>query len=322
MDFLPISDNAARQAIDSSTIFEEWRRVEREASAYAGGMYFKREGRYEYLVKTSTDNRQQRIGPRSAATEAIFEEFVAHKNVAEARRKSLREALTEAERMNKALKVGRAPSKLIAVLQALEGAGLGEHFTVVGTHALYAYEAAASVRIVQGALATQDVDLLWDARRRVKFMTTIARIDKSVLQILQEAEPSFRRKDGQAETAIDDKGFEVDFLRREPVDDDPHPFRFSSDESDLWPVRAERAGVLTSASRFEHLVIGATGRMALMRTIDPSTFVNFKRWMSGKRDRPESKRRRDARQADIVAAMLGQGLLRPQLAEPDRAANP
>jgi hypothetical protein len=312
MDFLPLSDNAARQVIDASTIFEEWRRVDNQARSYAGGMYFKREGEYEYLVKTSPDNRQQRLGRRSAETEAVLKDFLAHKQALEARRKSLHDALTETERLNKALKAGRVPSKVIAVLLALESAGLGEHFTVVGTHALYAYEAAAGVRIVQGALATQDVDLLWDARRRVKFISTMAKLDKSVLQVLQQAEPSFRRKEGQAETAIDDKGFEVDFLRREPVDGDPNPFRFSGDEDDLWPVRAERAAVLTSAPRFEHLVIAATGRMALMRTLDPAVFVSFKRWMSGKADRPEGKRRRDARQAEIVGALLSEGLLQVQ----------
>jgi len=312
MNFLPLSDNAARQVIDASTIFEEWRRVDSQARPYAGGMYFKREGQYEYLVKTSPDNRQQRLGRRSVETEAIFKEFAERKRALEARRKSLHDALIETERLNKALKAGRVPSKVIAVLRALEGAGLGEHFTVVGTHALYAYEAAAGVRIMQGALATQDVDLLWDARQRVKFVSAMTRLDKSVLQVLQQAEPSFRRKEGQAETAIDDKGFEVDFLRREPVDGDPHPFRFSGDEDDLWPVRAERAAVLTSAPRFEHLVIAATGRMALMRTIDPAVFVSFKRWMSGKADRPEGKRRRDARQAEIVDALLTEGLLHTQ----------
>lgn len=313
MNYLPLSDNAARQVIDASTIFEEWRRVVREARPYSGGMYFKREGEYEYLVKTQPDNRQSRIGRRTAETEAVYADFTERKRVVEARRKSLQQALREAERLNKALKAGRVPTKVIAVLQALEEAGLGEHFTVVGTHALYAYEAAAGVRIVQGALATQDVDLLWDARRRVRFVSTMNRLDKSVLQVLQKAEPSFRRKEEQAETAIDDKGFEVDFIRRQPEGDDPHPFRFSGDEDDLWPVQAARASVLTNAPRFEHLVISATGRMALMRTVDPAVFVNFKRWMADKaQNRPEIKRRRDVRQADIVDHLLKEGLLQAQ----------
>lgn len=181
---------------------------------------------------------------------------------------------------------------------------------MVGTHAQYAYETAAGVRTVQGALATQNIDLLGHAGRRVNFVTTMVRLDQSMLQVLQKAEPSFRRKAGQAETAIDDKGFEVDFLRRQAAGGDPHPFRFTGDEDDLWPVQAERAAVLTSTPLFEHLVISVTGRMALMRTIDPAVFVSFKRWMAeSAQNRQEPKRRRDVRQADVVEGLLREGLV-------------
>jgi hypothetical protein len=310
MDYLPLSDNAARQLIDSTTVFDEFMRVQTQARNYAGGMYWKRQGEYEYLVKTQPDNRQSRVGPRSPDTEKVHEEFTLRKREVEARLKSLRDALKDAERLNKALKVGRVPSPVIVVLQAIEDAGLGQHFTVVGTHALYAYETAAGVRIVQGALATQDVDLLWDARRRVRFVTDIGKLETSMLSVLQRADASFVRKEGQNETAINAKGFEVDFLRRQPEGDDPHPFRFSDDEGDLWPVQAVRASVLTNAPRFEHVVISATGRMTLMRTIAPESFVEFKRWMAAKAPlRPEPKRRRDLLQADIVQKLLDEGLL-------------
>lgn len=310
MDYLPLSDNAARQVIDATTVFDECLRVQAEARTYAGGMYWKRQQDYQYLVKTAPDNRQHRIGPRTPETERIFAEFCARKAETEARLKSIKAALAESERMNKALKAGRVSSLVVAVLQAIETVGLGEHFTVVGTHALYAYETAAGVRIAPGALATQDVDLLWDARRRVRFLTALDKLDLSILKVLQRADPTFRRKPGQNETAINAKGFEVDFLRRQPEGDDPHPFRFSDDEDDLWPVQALRASVLTSAPRFEHAVIAATGRMALMRTIAPEAFVEFKHWMADKAPhRPEPKRRRDRRQADIVKALLDEGLL-------------
>jgi len=310
MDYIPLSDNAARQVVDSTTLFNEFHRVEAQALQYAGGMYWKRQGEYEYLVKTQPDNRQRRVGARSAETEKVFAEFTSRKQEVAARLKSLRAALTDAERMNKAVKAGRTPSMVVSVLQTLEDAGLADHFTVVGTHALYAYETAAGVRIIQGALATQDVDLLWDARKRVQFITNLEKVDSSMLRVLQRADPTFQRKEGQNETAINAKGFEVDFLRRQPEGDDPHPFRFSDDEGDLWPVQAMRASVLTNAPRFEHIVIAATGRMAVMRTIAPASFVEFKRWMAEKAPhRPEPKRRRDVRQADIVQSLLDERLL-------------
>ena len=68
--------------------------------------------------------------------------------------------------------------------------------------------------------------------------------------------------------------------------------------------------MLTSTPVFEHLVISAAGRMALMRTIDPAVFVSFKRWMAANaQSRPEPKRRRDVRQADVVEGLLREGLV-------------
>ncbi len=308
--FTTIPENAARQFIDSMSVYESFRRANTEARKVQGGMYWKQQGDYCYLVKTMPDNRQRRIGARSAETEAVFEKFMRRKNDAEMRLASLKVALRDAERLNKALRVGRTPTLVVALLQALDETGLSEHFTVVGTHALYAYESAAGVRIVQSALATQDVDLLWDARRRVQFMATMATLDTSVLSVLQRVDASFRRRDDQLCTAVNDKGLEVDFLRRILQEDDPHPFRLSADEDDLWPVQAARADVLTQAPRFEHIVVSTTGRMALMRTVAPETFVEFKNWMARKAlNRPAMKRRRDAQQSAIVQTLLDENLL-------------
>lgn len=312
MNFIPLSDNTTRQVIDAMTVFAEHRRVHKEATHYAAPISWKKEGAYEYLVKNHPvpNRRQERLGARSEQTERLFADYTRRKAALDGRLAALTEALDETERMNKALKAGRVPNPVVNVLQALEGAGLDQHFIVVGTHALYAYETAAHVRVIPGALATQDLDLLWDARRRVKFVTDIGKLDTSMLKVLQRADPTFERKEGQNETAINARGFEVDFLRRQPVDGDPHPFRFSDDEDDLWPVQAVRASVLTSAPVFEQPVISVTGRMALMRTVTPDVFVEFKRWMADSAPvRDQAKRNRDARQAQIVQELLDENLL-------------
>lgn len=310
MDWIPLSDAAARQLIDADTIFREYLRTQKESRAYSGGMYWKRQGSYEYLVKTGLDNRQQRIGLRSPETEHVYAQFTQKKKTIQSRLSSLRQALKETQRLNKALKVGRAPALLVDILRLLDEHGLSEHFIVVGTHALYAYETAAGIRIEAGALATMDVDLLWDARKRVRFLSDIAKLDTSVLRILQQADATFVRKEGQNETAINAKGFEVDFLRRMQEGSDPHPFRFTDDEDDIWPVQAMRAGVLTHAPRLEGCVVSSTGQMARISTISPESFVAFKRWLANKAEnRPELKRRRDQRQATIVQHMLDEGLL-------------
>lgn len=137
MDFYPLPENAARQSIDSSTVFYELRRTSAEARAYRGGMYWKAQGVYEYLVKTDPDNRQSRLGPRTAETEAIYAAFTSNKQSAEARLKSLRRTVREAERLNKA-RVGHVPSLVMSILQAFDQAGLATDLTVVDTHALSA----------------------------------------------------------------------------------------------------------------------------------------------------------------------------------------
>lgn len=309
MHYYPLSDEAARQVIDAQAILAELARVKALAHPYEGGMYWKREGAYEYLVKTMRGNRQQRLGARSPELEATYTAFKTRKAEVEARLDSLKAAATTAQRLNKAVKAGRVPALVVDLLNKLEDSGLARHFTVVGTHALYAYEAAAGVRIVAGALATQDVDLLWDARQRVRFLADMQHLDKSMLQLLQEVDPTFVRKDLQAETAINAKGFEVDFLRRMQEGDDPHPFKLSAAEEELWPVMAERAKVLTEAPRFSHVVIGATGKMAVMHTISPVTFVEFTRWLADRPNREPSKRRRDKLQAQAVQALMDEGLL-------------
>jgi hypothetical protein len=95
------------------------------------------------------------------------------------------------------------------------------------------------------------LDLLWDAPKRVQFMSTMASKGDSMLEVLQCADKTFQRKDMQRETAINDKGFEVDFLRRQPVAEDPYPFRFSDDDRNLWPIQVERAAALTQAPVFQ-----------------------------------------------------------------------
>lgn len=309
MLYTPLPDEAARQTIDAMHLWQECAKVRRQYQDFAGGMYWKKEGDYEYLVKTKARGKQERLGRRSADTERIHTEFQQRKATLEPRLQSLEAQLVTAQRLNRAVRAGRVPNIVIDILNALDKAGLAQHFTVVGTHALYAYEAAAGVRIAQQALATQDVDLLWDARKRVRFMADMAHLGKPVLKVLQEVDPTFERKELHNETAINAKGFMVDFLRRVPQGDDPHPFSFSEAEEEMWPVQAIRAHVLTEAPVFEHIVVGATGKMALMRTIAPQVFAEFKRWLAAQPQREALKRSRDMSQAQIVQMLLDEGLL-------------
>lgn len=204
----------------------------------------------------------------------------------------------------------RVPAVVIKVLEAFWARDLMDFFTVIGTHALYAYEAAARVTFDPATTATHDVDLLMDVQQRMKLLPIVERQDISILDVLREADPSFERMEEQKESAMNATGFIVDFLRREepkPVGD---AFSASGKEGDVYPVQAPRSQQFLNSPRFEHIVIGADGRMTVMRTIDPRTFVDFKLWMSDQPTREFIKRARDRQQALAVQSLLDAGRLR------------
>jgi len=307
--FIDIGEDARRQYVDATAAFTAWEDAKADAQAVSGGMYWRNQGGVDYLIRTSRHGGQRGLGPRSPANEDIINKFLARKTAAEQRLTDLREQLTRHQRMNRALHVGRTPQLLVEILAALAEHGLATHFTVVGTHALYAYEAAAGARFGSPAvLATQDVDLLWDTRKRLQFETDLSRVGTSMVGVLQKVDPTFRIRPEQRYTAVNSKGFEVDIIRREAKALDPHPLRLSGDEGDFWVVQARRAGVLLSAPRFSSIVVSVTGHMARMNTIAPKTLIAFKHWMALQSDRDPMKRGRDRTQADAVAALIAEFL--------------
>ena len=214
--------------------------------------------------------------------------------------------------MNRALRVGRMPDIAVRILQRLKSAALQDHFRVVGTHALYAYESAAGVRLPSEISTTLDIDLLWDTRKRLTFAKVLAHGEGSMLEVIRKVDKSFQIAGDQKYTATNDSGFQVDILRREATEGDPHPIRMSEHDDDFWVVQARRAGDLMNAASFSEVVVGASGIMARMNTLHPLAFAEFKRWMSEQADRDPRKRRRDLLQAEAVEALVRERL--PQLA--------
>lgn len=307
-----ISDDARRQYIDARATFKAWEAARDEAAAVRGGMYWKVQDGNHYLIRTTTRNSQKSLGPRSAETIDIYEKFKSRKDEAEQRLSKLNERLKRHQRMNRALDVGRAPRLLVETLTRLSKAGLSKYFTVIGTHALYAYEAESGTRIGEvAAMSTRDIDLLWDTRKRIQFATHMKTLGSSMLGILKKVDSTFKLVEGQKSTAVNDEGFEVDIIRREAKDRDPHPLRLTEADEEFSAVQAKNADKLLSARRFSSIIVSTTGHMARMETIDPLIFVNFKRWMANQPDRNQLKRSRDILQAEVVEELTREYL--PQL---------
>lgn len=309
MNIIEIDESALRQYIDSKAVFDELARTRKDAMEIRGSMIW-RDG---YLVRTSPTGGQTGLGAHSPETEDIYRRFHARKSMLEQRVKDLKAELVACARRNFAEHVGRSPAMLVKVLNRLDKAGIAEHFLVVGTHALYAYEHAAGVRITEpGAMATKDIDLLWDTRKRIRLATQMNLQSTSLLGLLRDVDSTFQLSAQDRYKAINSKGFEVDVLRRESRHGDPHPLCVTDHEDEFWAVQARDANKLLTAERLTAMVVSARGEMARMTTIAPRIFIEFKRWMSQQSDREPEKRNRDVLQADIVAKLVQDHQLVPK----------
>ena len=308
LEKLALDPDAARQYIDARSAFLEFERSKKNALQVRGGMVWKTVDGKVYLIRTSPSGGQRSLGRRSADTEVVYQNFIEKKQSLQDRLSSLKAVMIKHERMNRALRVGSMPNIAVAILGRLADAGLSDYFRVVGTHALYAYEAAAGVRFASAITATRDIDLLWDTRKRVMFSERLRQDSPSMLAALQKVDKSFQIIEDQKYTAINQDGFEVDIIRRVATPEDPHPFRLSDAEDDFWVVQAKRADELMNAPEFTEMVVAENGAMARLTTVHPSVFITFKRWMSKEPDRDPLKRRRDAMQADAVEWALNERL--------------
>lgn len=299
-----IDGNAQRQYIDSKAVFTALEEAMKNAAEVRGGMLWKNQNGTDYLIRTTTRRGQKSLGPRSELNETIYREFTARKTRVEKKVSDLRTELERHRKLNKVFYVGRAPETVVAILNKLAASGLSDYFTVIGTHSLYAFEAAAGVRLeVPEALETRDVDLLWDTRKRLSFLAQMEGLDISFIGLLRQVDSTFDLRDDQLYTAVNNKGFEVDIIRREAKDIDPHPLKLTGHEEEFYAVQAKRASILLDGEKFSAIIVSSTGRMARMNTVSPVVFARFKRWMAGQSDRDPLKRKRDIMQAELVEAM-------------------
>ena len=144
---LELSPTITRQYIDAVAVFDALAEATEEAAQVRGGMYWHAgpasSPQAQYLGRTSPAGAETSLGPRTPETQAIYDKFMQRKQASAERLAGLKAALDQQQRMNRALRVGRVDPLVVALLNRLASTHLSEHFRVVGTHALYAYEAAA-----------------------------------------------------------------------------------------------------------------------------------------------------------------------------------
>lgn len=328
--WLEYSDEQRRQMVDVIQLFQVFRDGSRRyQQSYRGTMRWRTSKGKQYLYRTISRHgvaRSNSLGPRIPKTESILRDFQRGKESLTLRLNKTEARLAEMARVNRALRLHRVPAIETKILRALDREGLlGAPLFLVGTNALYAYESRAGVFLNSSLIATRDMDLLWDDRRKISLVLAEEAAQRGVLGVLRSVDPSFALTGPRSFRAANDDGYLVDLIR--PVGDGPfarkrvskgnRKDRIGPVEDDLYGVGIEGLDWLIHSPKMEEVVIGSDGFPLFVSCIDPRVFALHKWWLSRRADRNPRQRPRDASQALTVANLcihyLGQSLDSPDL---------
>lgn len=254
------------------------------------------------------------LGPRSHETEQVFSDFVQRKRSAEERFTGLKDRLNRQSAICRAMNLGRVSRLTGDILRALADTGLDHKTTtIIGTNALFAYESMAGVHFDSDLLATNDLDVLWDARSRLKLASQVP--GEGLIAILKKVDKSFEVMRSAKFRAVNKNGFMVDLLR-ERVDMRITPEPSFARQDDFVAVESNLKWLISSP-KVSATAIDESGYPVPMSVPDPRSFAIHKLWVSQQVDRDPIKKQRDEAQAVALIGLIENEL--PQYAFSEQA---
>lgn len=309
-DFIKKNSDQVRETINTSMRLSAFLEARRQMESHRGSMSFIRRGNGEYLLKDYYDpangvRRQTSLGRRSPETETLLREFSSGRERAQERVAAATELLERQAGINRSLGLARVPETGARIIRAIDAANLlGRGLKIVGTNALFAYEAEAGVFFPSEIMTTEDIDVLMDARVNMRILMDEPDMERSLIGILKKADRSFERTRRRFQAANRD-GYLVDLIA--PMRDPPWQKRaaaVSDDANDLEATEIEGLLWQENAPVFEAVAIDSRGFPVRIVAPDPRAFAVHKHWLATRPDRRADKRARDGQQAELVARMV------------------
>ena len=308
-----------RQFVDVVQIFEAWEDSRAELGRrFVGSMRWVERKGHVYLLRKQASGEVS-LGRKTEKTEEIYRAFRDGRDAERNRYKELEAHLKEMAPVNRALRLNRVPLITARILRHLASAQvLGRNISVTGTNSLYLYEALAGVQLGSDPLATNDVDLLWDARQSLSLGVNDFR-HEGVIGYLKRADRSFRRSSGQHSRAVNRNGFMVELIH--PIDDLRAATDDPANEEDLVGAGIEGLEWLVNAPKMDGVVIGEDGIPLRCWSVDPRAFALHKAWVAERADRDPVRRVRDRAQSREVAR-IAKHYLGMEMSDPALSALP
>jgi hypothetical protein len=304
-DIKELTAEQRRQLIDTQQVYEAWRAADEEGRRrFAGSMRWAERNGSEYLLRKN-GKTETSLGLRSSETEAAYQAFVKGRADNHERLQGLSDRLDNLAPINVAMGLGRVPTIAARIIRRCDEQGLlGEQLLVLGTNAVYAYEAAAGVQVQSGLVATGDIDLLYDARRHLSLAFDGFRAS-GMVGLLQKVDQSFAPVKPRAFRAANRDGYLVDLIRPEAKDvfKDRRAAALTNLPDDLEAASIFGLDWLINSPKFEAVAIDERGYPVRMAVIDPRAFALHKAWVSAREDRDPVKAMRDMMQAETTALL-------------------
>lgn len=297
------SDEQRRVFIDTEQVYSAFLETRNKfQSQYKGSMVWKKSKGKEYLfrLRDSRGNGSS-LGVKNDRNIEIYENFHQEKLALKTRLESLKEQLSLQAKYCKANRINRVPSIITAILRKAEQDGLLDKLQIVGTNAIYAYEAMSGISFPRDILATQDMDILWDSRAKLKLTSDLS--EHGLLGLLKAVDPSFEKATSTFRAHNKD-GFYVDLIKPMPVDVMHKEDVSIGGCNDLEATEVFSQKWLVSSPKLKQIVIGEDGFPATMPIPDPRSFSLHKLWLSQQPERDPKKKPRDKNQAIEVANLV------------------
>ncbi|WFP74815.1 nucleotidyltransferase domain-containing protein [Mesorhizobium sp. WSM4906] len=301
-----LTSEQRRQLIDTQQVYESWLSADEEHQRrFTGSMRWVERNGAEYLLR-KVGQTEKSLGPRSEEAEKSFSAFSEGRERNRDLLAGLSDRLNGLAKVNVAMGLGRVPVIAARILRrCAETNLLGKQLLVVGTNALFAYEALAGVQIASGLTATGDIDLLLDSRRRISFVTGAKITQSGLIGVLRKVDRSFKPLQPRAFRATNRDGYLVDLIRPQArnVLKDNAPTSITPLADDLDGAPMDGLQWLINAPKTEAIAIDERGYPVRIPTVDPRIFALHKAWLARRPDRSAVKATRDREQAEAAAAI-------------------
>ena len=304
MSFIFSEYNASqrKQYINAKQLYEHY--IDKKNEYYMNynlSIYWRKSAQKEYLTKKhSSSNRVTSLGVKSEETIKIYEDFIHYKETLKVELSLLETKLEKAKKLNKIELLTRTPSALVQIYQKINELKLDDKMILIGTNALYAYEAYCGMFVEDEQLATEDIDLLAKESKELsvifremlpkgKLTSFIKLIDKSFEQD-KKLPYRFRNKNGVLLEVISPTNSKKVVKKNSFMD--------------ILDLEMQGMQWLENSRIFKSMVVGEDGKMAILSTIHPLEYAVYKHWLSSQFDRNIHKKNRDYQQSKLVTKMI------------------